>query len=70
MIERDFAVQGMHCEACVALISEDVGDLDGVEAVAVDLAAGRAHVRFDPGRVDNARIVNAIRHAGYDAAPL
>jgi copper ion binding protein len=70
VIEREYAVAGMHCESCVALVTEEVGDVDGVEAVSVDLAGGRATVRFDPARVDDARIVEAIRAAGYEATAL
>lgn len=68
MIEREFTVEGMHCTACVGLVSDEVSELDGVERVAVDLEGGRASVYFDPSRVDEARIVAAIREAGYQAS--
>ena len=69
MAEREFIVSGMHCQSCVALITEDVGDVPGVESVEVDLAGGRARVRYDPGRVTDEMIIEAIRRAGYDASP-
>jgi Cu+-exporting ATPase len=70
MIEREFSVTGMHCHSCVALISDEVGELHGVATVDVDLSGGRARVRFDPDQVSEAQIVDAIRTAGYGATPL
>ena len=69
MSEREFAVSGMHCQSCVALVSDEVGDLPGVESVEVDLAAAKATVRYDPTLVDEAAIVAAVRAAGYEAEP-
>jgi copper chaperone len=69
MTVRQFVVTGMHCEACVALVTEDVGAVEGVETVEVDLGAGTATVRFDSVRVTDDMIVDAIRSAGYDARP-
>jgi copper ion binding protein len=69
MIERAFRVDGMHCGACVGLIEDEVGEVAGVEAVTVDLDAGTAHIRYDPDTVDEARLIEAIREAGYSATP-
>lgn len=69
MIERNYLVTGMHCQSCVELIEEEVNDLDGVDTVKVDLETDRASVRFDPERVDDKKVVDAIRNAGYDASP-
>lgn len=68
MIERRFTVKGMHCQSCVGLVADEVGELEGVESVDVDLAGGTATVRFDPDVVGDAAIVAAIREAGYEAA--
>ena len=35
-----FAVSGMTCDHCVAAITEEVGDLDGVNRVDVELVPG------------------------------
>ena len=35
----------------------------------MNLARGRASVRFDPARTDPARIAGAVASAGYQAAP-
>jgi copper chaperone len=69
MIERVYKVAGMHCQSCVAMVKEEVEEIDGVEAVDVDLAGGSATVRLDPGRVSDVAVVDAIREAGYEATP-
>jgi len=70
MIEREYAIEGMHCGACVGLVTDEVGEVEGVERVDVDLDGKRARVLFDPGKVDDARIMDAVREAGYTATPI
>jgi copper ion binding protein len=60
-----YAVHGMTCEHCVASVREEVGELDGVEAVDVDLASGRLVVR---GAVGDDEVAAAVRDAGYALA--
>jgi copper ion binding protein len=69
MIDRVFDVRGMHCQSCVGLVTDEVGDVDGVESVTVELANGRAVVRLDPDVASDADIVKAVREAGYEASP-
>ena len=40
-----YTVQGMTCDHCAASVSEEIGELAGVEEVAVDLTSGRLEVR-------------------------
>ena len=40
MTVRSYAVTGMTCEHCVHAVSEEIGALDGVSDVSVDLNAG------------------------------
>ena len=40
MTRTTYAVSGMTCAHCVAAVTEEVGRLDGVTAVEVDLVAG------------------------------
>jgi copper chaperone CopZ len=70
MTEREYAVTGMHCASCVALVSDEVGELEGVASVDVALDEGRARVRFDDRLVDDAAVIAAIRAAGYAAIPI
>jgi copper ion binding protein len=69
MTERVYRVSGMHCASCVALVEEEVGEVAGVDSVAVDLECGLATVRFDEDRVADSDIVAAIHAAGYEGEP-
>lgn len=66
--ESTFAVLGMNCASCVAHVEQAAGKLPGVEAVNVNLALGRAIVRFRPETTDERHIAQAIADAGYAAA--
>src|SRR5687767_4493506 len=67
--EAALNVQGMTCASCVAHVEKAARKLPGVESASVNLARGRAVVRFDPHQVDPRRIADAITGAGYPAAP-
>jgi Cu+-exporting ATPase len=60
-----FVVGGMHCSTCAGTIEDKLGAVDGVKSVAVNFAAERVAVEFDPLRVDRARIYRIVRDAGY-----
>ena len=62
-------VAGMSCASCVAHVTKAARAVPGVAEVAVNLAGGRANVRFDPGRTDAAHVAAAITDAGYTAEP-
>ena len=58
-------IEGMTCASCVARIEKVVGRLDGVKAVAVNLATERADVTYEPARVRLSSIKKTITDAGY-----
>jgi Cu+-exporting ATPase len=60
----DLPVQGMTCAACAARIEKALNRLPGVQA-AVNLAAEKASIRFDPSRSAPADLVSAVQRAGY-----
>jgi len=65
-----YAVNGMTCEHCVASVREEVGEIDGVQSVDVDLVAGgvsTVRVRSE-SELDDDTIVAAINEAGYALA--
>ena len=64
----DLTLTGMTCAACAARIEKVLNRADGVEA-AVNFATETARVRFDPDKTDPKRLIEAVRKAGYDAAP-
>lgn len=60
----EYSVSGMTCGHCVSSVTAEVGKLDGVTAVHVDLAAGRVTVSA-AGAVDDAAVAAAVAEAGY-----
>lgn len=66
MSETIYTVRGIHCQSCVANISESVDAVDGVSAVEVDLEAEKVVVRGE--RFDDATVRAAIATTGYEAA--
>ncbi len=67
-VEQVLSVRGMDCASCVAHVEKAVRKLPGVDHVAVNLALGRAQVRFNPNAVDADRIALAVTDAGYPAS--
>jgi copper chaperone CopZ len=57
----------MVCQHCVTAVTEEVGAIEGVTDVQVDLAAGRVRITSD-GPVDSAVVRAAIDEAGYEMA--
>ena len=64
---RTYTVTNMTCTHCVASVSEEVAEVDGVAAVDVDLTSGRLTVSGD-GFTDDA-VAAAVHEAGYEVAP-
>jgi copper ion binding protein len=59
-----FVVTGMTCGHCVAAVREELGKLDGVTEVAVDLPTGNVVVTSDLP-LDATAIAAAVDEAGY-----
>ena len=62
-----YRVDGMSCEHCVVAVTGEVGDVAGVQSVAVDLDSRL--VRVSGAGIDDSAVVAAIDEAGYDAVP-
>lgn len=65
MKER-FFVTGMSCASCSARVEKSVSGLEGVNNVEVNLLTGIMVAEF-ADKDDEARIIEAVRAAGYDA---
>ncbi|MDY6050487.1 MAG: cation transporter [Corynebacterium sp.] len=59
---KNYTVKGMTCGHCVMSVKEEVGALDGVTGVDVDLASGALRVE---GTVTDAAVRGAVEEAGY-----
>ena len=66
MAEKTYTVAGMTCDHCVQAVSTEVGKLEGVADVRVDLASGQVTVTGD-GFTD-AQVAAAVDEAGYEIA--
>jgi copper chaperone CopZ len=62
-----YRVDGMSCAHCQLDVSAEVGKVDGVEAVDVDLETKL--VRVHGQQLDDALIRSAIDEAGYEPEP-
>ena len=60
----EYTVHGMTCGHCVLSVTEEVGEVAGVDAVDVDLASGRMVVRGDAAPE---AVRAAVAEAGYEA---
>lgn len=64
---RTYTVSGMSCSHCALSVSEEVGEVAGVDSVDVDLASGRLEVT-GAGFTD-ADVTEAVAALGYEVAP-
>jgi copper chaperone len=63
---REYQVSGMSCGHCEAAVTDEVGQIPGVDSVDVDAATGRLVVRSSLP-VDASAVLRAVDEAGYRA---
>ena len=63
-IVAEYTVSGMTCAHCVASVTEEVGAVDGVSDVRVDLTSGRVTVTSSRS-LPVAEVQAAVDEAGY-----
>jgi copper chaperone len=66
MAETTYTVPGISCGHCKSAIETEVGALDGIESVVVDIDAKRVAV---VGSASDEAVRAAIVEAGYEADP-
>lgn len=64
-MEAVYTVKGMTCGHCVNSVSAEVGKLDGVTGVQVDLATGAVTVTSTEP-LDATAVATAVDEAGYE----
>lgn len=62
-----FQVTGMTCDHCVRAVTAEVGQIDSVTAVTVDLPTGQISVDSDQP-IDSTAVAAAVEEAGYALA--
>ncbi|MCO1659622.1 heavy-metal-associated domain-containing protein [Pseudonocardia humida] len=67
MSTATYTVSGMTCEHCVASVTEEISEIDGVSAVDVQLSSGAVTVTSaEP--LDPTAVRSAVEEAGYKLA--
>ena len=61
-------VTGMTCGHCVGAVEAELGQVQGVHSVEIDLATGAVTITSD-GPLDPATVAAAVDEAGYEVAP-
>jgi copper chaperone CopZ len=71
-VTTDYGVEGMTCSHCVASVTEELSQLEGVSNVDIDLVAGGiSRVRVGSSRaLADAEVAAAVDEAGYELATL
>lgn len=67
LAETEFVVPTMVCEGCAERISAALSPIAGVRAVTSTIAQQRVRVRYEPGKVCDQQIREALGQAGYSA---
>jgi len=67
MQNQTFKITGMSCAACSARIEKKLGKADGVSSAAVNLAAEKAYVIYDPAIASPESIIAAVVKLGFGA---
>jgi copper chaperone CopZ len=66
--ELEFSVPAMVCDGCAETIRNALAALPGVREVKVGLWRKRVRVRYEPARVQEAQLKQAIASAGFAVA--
>ncbi|CAN5441330.1 hypothetical protein BH20ACT15_BH20ACT15_00570 [soil metagenome] len=61
-----YTVRGMTCEHCKSSVAEEVGEIEGVERVEVNLASGRLEIQGVGISPEAVKV--AVENAGYELA--
>jgi copper chaperone len=67
MTVAEYKIEGMSCGHCVSAVTAEVGAIDGVTDVKVDLSSGMVTV-IATAPVDDKAVREAVDEAGYEVA--
>ncbi len=68
--EATLMIDGLRCGACVWLLEQGLRRRTGVTAASVNLATGRATLRWDPAATQLSTLLDAVGQLGYRALPF
>ncbi len=61
-MKKSFEIDGMSCNHCVMAVQKSLANLNLQK---VDVKIGSAYVEFDEKLVEEGKIIEAIKNAGY-----
>ncbi|MFE5283794.1 heavy-metal-associated domain-containing protein [Nocardia sp. NPDC056611] len=67
MATSTYTVTGMTCGHCVGSVQKEIGKIDGVTSVDVDLASGLVTIE-SAAELADAAVIAAVDEAGYEVA--
>ncbi len=65
--EAFLMIDGMHCPSCEILIKRTAVKVDGILSAAASYATSTAKVVYDPNRIDESELPEALSRSGYHA---
>ena len=66
-ITTTLTITGMTCSHCVNAVTAEIGQLDGVTGVQIDLSTGTATIDSNH-QLDSVAVAAAVDEAGYEVA--
>lgn len=61
-MEKVFKIEGMTCQHCVMAVKKELQKLD---VQYLDVKIGEAIIEFDENKLNEEKIINAVKEAGY-----
>lgn len=62
-------IDKMNCASCVKKIEDRLSDLPGILETSVNFASGKAVISYDPAKLGQKQIIDALSKIGYPARP-
>lgn len=69
MIKKKFKISGMHCTSCAMNIDGELEDA-GVKSANTSYAKQECEVQYDEKQLNESKIIEIIKTAGYTASSL
>ena len=69
-MKKKFKITGMHCSSCAMTIDMDLEDLAGINKAQTNYAKAETEVEYDMNKVNDQKIIDTIKQAGYTAVPV
>ena len=66
-MKAELHIEGMHCDACAALIKDTLEETAGVRSADVNFGGKTAVVEFDDAVVQQKTLIKKIQDIGYNA---